>query len=108
MSEFVSIDAEEHYYVQESPRKLDFIFNLCKFQSQGLPINLPGWRGFNTPLANDIPMVSKISYLPIIDNPITKMTTINDFVRQSVQIADELELPQVMIVVAVETVNARI
>jgi hypothetical protein len=54
LSEFVSTDAEEHYYPQDIPQKLNFLFTLCKFQSQDLPFNLPGWTGFNTLLANDV------------------------------------------------------
>ena len=103
LSEFVSTDAEEHYHPQEIPQKLDFMFTSCKFQSQYLSFNVPGWTGFNTLLANDVPTVSKISFLPIIDNPITEMSTINEVV----QIADELELLPVLLV-ADEAVYAKI
>lgn len=51
--------------------------------------------------------MSRISYLPIIDKPITKMCTTNEILRQSVQIADELQLQQVL-VVADKTVYAKL
>ena len=69
--------------------------------------NLPGWTGFNTLLAKDVPTESKISYLPIIDSPITEMSTINEVLCQSVKIADVLELPRVLLV-ADEAVYAKI
>ena len=40
LSEFVSTDADQHYQHQKIPRKLDFLFTLCKFQSQDLLVNL--------------------------------------------------------------------
>ena len=97
LSEFFATDAEQPYHPQEIPRKLVFVFTLCKFQSQDLLFNLLGWTGFNTLLAKDVPTESKINYLPIIDNPITEMSTINQVLRQSVQIADVLELPRVFL-----------
>ena len=53
--------------------------------------------------------MSKISYLPVIDNPklITEMSTINEVLHQSVHMADELELARVLLV-ADEAVYAKI
>ena len=107
LSEFVSTDAKEHFQLQEIPRKLDLIFAICKLQSKEAPCRLPGWTGFNTLLHREVPTMSKISYLPIIDNPITEISTINEILRQSVEIADELELKQLLLV-ADEAVYAKI
>lgn len=107
LSEFVSTDVKEHSHIQAIPRRLDFIYALCKIQAKELSICLPGWTGFNTLLHNNVPTMSRISYLPIIDRPITEMCTINEILRQSVQIADELQLQQVLLV-ADEAVYAKL
>ena len=107
LSEFVSTDVNEHSHIQTNLRRLDFIYALCKFQAKELFICLLGWTGFNTLLHNDIPTMSRISYLPIIDKPITEMCTINEILRQSVQIAHELQWQQILLV-ADEAVYAKL
>ena len=92
---------------QQLARKLDLAFVVCKMQHESEPSELPGWTGFNTLLHSDIPTMSTISYLPIIDSPITEWSTINEVLRQSVAIADELELP-IVVLVADEAVYAKI
>ncbi len=107
LSEYISTDIAEYSKQQEFPRKLDLAFALCKLQSEDNGDNMPSWTGFNTLLHPDVPAMSTISYLPIIDNPITEWSTINEILRQSVKIADELELQQVVLV-ADEAVYAKI
>ena len=68
---------------------------------------MPGWTGFNTLHYRDVPVMSQISYLPIIDNPITEMSTINEILKQSIQIADGLDLQQLLLV-ADEAVYAKL
>ena len=105
--EFVSTDVNEHSRIQTNPRRLDFIYALCKFQAKELFFCLPSWTDFNTLLHNDIPKMSRISYLPIINKPITEMCTINEILHQIVQIADELQLQQILLV-ANEAVYAKL
>jgi hypothetical protein len=107
LSEYISTDIAEHSRQEEFPRKLDLAYALCKLQSEDNGDNMPSWTGFNTLLHPDVPAMSTISYLPIIDNPITEWSTINEILRQSVKIADELELQQVVLV-ADEAVYAKI
>ena len=107
LSDYISTDIAEHSRQQEFSRKLDLAYALCKLQSEDNGDNMPSWTGFNTLLHPDVSAMSTISYLPIIDNPITEWSTINEILRQSIKIADELELQQVFLV-ADEAVYAKI
>eukprot|EP00794_Sanderia_malayensis_P001845 gene1845-2078_t len=93
------ISVDELFYMpkQDAARKLDFSFVLCRdFQNELL---LPNWTGFNTLLqAKEIPVVSKIGYLPIINASPTKFSTINAILQRSTQIANKLCVPYVCLV----------
>ena len=107
LSEYISTDIAEHSRQQEFSRKLDLAYALCKLQCEDNGDNMPSWTGFNTLLHPDVPAMSTISYLPIIDNPITEWSTINEILCKSVKIADELGLQQVVLV-ADEAVYAKL
>ena len=98
---FADIDftkAEEpHLECQELPRTLDFVYVLMKFyQSQSV---VPGWTGFNILLkGQNIPPVSKIRYLPIIDGSPSDYSTLYIALQQSLKIADELSLEKIVLV----------
>ena len=54
---------------------------------------LPLWTGFNTLLyQDDIPDVSRVGYLPVIDGSPTQYSTINAILKNSTEIADKLNL----------------
>ena len=60
---------------------------------------IPGWTGFNTMLYNhEIPNVSRVGYLPVIDATPTEYSTINTILIRSKEIADKLELKYAVLV----------
>ena len=73
-------------------RKLDFAYVLVKMVPSDDCV-LPGWTGFNTLLCqDDIPCVSRVGYLPVIDASPTEYSTINTILKRSQEIADLLLL----------------
>ena len=107
LSQYIHTDIEVHSDPQKFHRKHDRAFVLCKLHYEGMATELPGWTGFNTLLHSDVPAMSTISYLSIIDNPVTEFSPINDILYQCVTIADELELT-VVVLVADEAVYAKL
>lgn len=66
------------------------------YQSQSV---VPGWTGFNILLkGQNIPPVSKIRYLPIIDGSPSDYSTLYTALQQSLKIADELSLEKIVLV----------
>ena len=102
------------HIVQLDPQCLELIFNedptstACKldlayiFLKYICAVNeevIPGWTGFNTMLYNhEIPSVSRIGYLPVIDASLTEYSTINTILIRSKEIADKLELKYAVLV----------
>lgn len=76
----------------------DNIYYIMKTLDTRESLPLPNWTGFNTEIQNFIPQVSKITYLPLIDGNATDMATINTILHRSLELAYELEIPQVVIV----------
>ena len=76
---------------------LDTLFCFSKLQQSGSDI-LPGWTGYNTKIAVNIPIVSKIGYLPVIDASPTEMSTVHTILKRSLEIADELQLENIVVV----------
>ena len=61
--------------------------------------HVPNWTGYNTLLSKgSIPQLSKVTYLPIIDAPVTELSTIKAVLQRSTKIADELGLQHVCLV----------
>ena len=77
----------------EAAQLLDLTYVLLKMiPSDDLPV-LPGWTGFNTLLRKDnIPNISRVGYLPVIDVSPTEYSTINTILKRSTEIADKLQL----------------
>ena len=76
----------------EMAQKLDLAYVLLKMFPSDETV-LPGWTGFNTILCqDDIPEVSRIGYLPVIDAPPTEYSTINTILKKSEDIANKLQL----------------
>ena len=62
---------------------------------------LPNWTGYNTQLyseCHDLPPITNLGYLPIIDASPTCMDTVYTILKQSINIADELELGSIALV----------
>ena len=57
------------------------------------------WTGFNQPLTTKIPPRATIGYLPVLDASPTELNTVNTILHRSVEIANQLELPSVAVVV---------
>ena len=82
----------------EMAQKLDFAYVLLKIVPNENK-TLPGWTGFNTILCkDDIPNVSRVGYLPVIDASPTEYSTMNAILKRSNDIADTLQLQYVTLV----------
>jgi hypothetical protein len=71
---------------------LDFIYTICKYLCDELNTFLPGWTGFNTMISEKPDRISKVGYLPVVDAPVTDISTIYTILRRSADIANKLEL----------------
>ena len=82
----------------EMAQKLDFAYVLVKMVPNN-DIIPPAWTGFNTLLCDkDIPCVSRVGYLPVIDASPTEYSAINTILKRSNDIADTLQLQHVTLV----------
>ena len=72
----VSIDECDYLTTQKTAKIFDLSLVLCRsLQDEYL---FPNWTGFNTLLqSREIPVLSKVGYLPVINAPPTEMSTIN-------------------------------
>lgn len=94
----VSLDEESHRLEQTMARNVDFVYLLSKKNASESGKTLPGWTGFNTKIYKEIPTPSTIGYLPVIDAPVTDMSTINTLLQHSVSICKRLQLPEIVLV----------
>ena len=80
-------------------QKLDLIYSLIKIFAANDEDPWPGWTGFNTMLRqSDIPPVSKVGYLPIVDASPTEYSTLNEVLKSGIRILDKLQLQQTVFV----------
>ena len=80
-------------------QKLDLIYLLIKIFAANDEDPWPGWTGFNTMLQqSDIPPVSKVGYLPIVDASPTEYSTLNEVLKSGIRILDKLQLQQTVFV----------
>ena len=77
---------------------LDFMYTICKYYCDELPTILPGWTGFNTLISEKPDGISKVGYLPVVDVPVTDVSTIYTILRRSVGIANKLELQYAVLI----------
>ena len=77
---------------------LDFIYTICKYYCDELSTILPGWTGFNTLISEKPDGISKVGYLPVVDAPVTDISTIYTILRRSVDIANKLELQYAVLI----------
>lgn len=93
----VSIDECDYLTTQKTPKMLDLSLVVCRSQQDERLF--PNWTGFNTLLqSSEIPVLSKVGYLPIINAPPTEMSTINAILKKSKEIANRLCIPYVCLV----------
>eukprot|EP00057_Strongylocentrotus_purpuratus_P019489 XP_011673963.1 PREDICTED: uncharacterized protein LOC105442958 [Strongylocentrotus purpuratus] len=92
----VAVDLEDHIHIQQSSRRLDSAYYFTKVSNVHA---LPGWSGFNTLLQRcDIPPLTNIGYLPVIDASPTNLNTVYTILCRSVAIADQLGLNRIVVV----------
>lgn len=93
------ISLEEFHGTEQSlARNIDFVYVCNKTYASDCGKSLPGWTGFNTQIYKDIPPVSTIGYLPVVDAPVTDIATVNTILHHSVSICERLRLPEIVIV----------
>ena len=79
-------------------RNADFLYFLSRKNASENEEALPGWTGTNTQVHKEIRSSSNIGYLPVIDAPVTDMSTINTLLRHSVSICQRLHIPEIVLV----------
>ena len=75
--------------VQEAARRFDMAYVLTRMPGDkvGEP-PLPTWTGFNTKLVQNVPLLSAVGYLPVIDASPTEMDTVLTVLQRSIESAD--------------------
>ena len=93
------MEVDSRITVQEAARRFDLAYVLTRIpgDKEGEP-PLPTWTGFNTKLVVNVPQLSAVGYLPVIDASPTEMDTVLTVLQRSLQIADKLQLPTIVIV----------
>ena len=94
----IPLDEESYRLEQNMGRNVDFVYLLSRKNASENGRNLPGWTGFNTRVYKEIPSSSTIGYLPVIDAPVTDMSTINTLLQHSVSICQRLQVPEIVLV----------
>jgi hypothetical protein len=95
----ISIDDKGYQDEQQFARNADFVYTLSHKYSSESGLLFPGWTGLNMQVRKDIPTVTNIGYLPVIDAPVTDLATVNNtLLKHSVSICQRLELPEIVLV----------
>ena len=94
----ISLKEESYRPQQNVGRNADFLYLLSRKNASEDGESLPGWTGFNTKVYKEIRSSSNIGYLPVIDAPVTDMSTVNTLLRHSVSICQRLQVPEVFLV----------
>lgn len=82
-----------------SAHKLDLMYALAKMFATDEENPWPGWTGFNTLLRqSNIPTMSRVGYLPIVDASPTEYSTLNEVLKSGIKIMDKLRLQQTVVV----------
>ena len=93
----VSLIEGDHRECQQSARDLDLALRLMKVADISDNI-FPGWTGCNIMLQDEVPLVSTVGYLPIIDASPTEYDTVYTILDRSLQIADTLKQEEIVAV----------
>lgn len=93
----VELNRDTHNLTRKSVQKLDGAYFLMKTAVHGKV--LPSWTGFNTVIRRDpIPPPTNIGYLPVIDASPTEFGTVKTILKRSTEIADRLQLQEIVLV----------
>ncbi|XP_030848031.1 uncharacterized protein LOC115918836 [Strongylocentrotus purpuratus] len=92
----VALEMSQYDDVLHSNKEKDAAFYVAKSSQERL---LPSWTGFNQLLSSNIPPKATIAYLPVIDASPTDFNTVHTVLHRSLEIADQLALPAIVIVV---------
>ena len=79
-------------------RNADFLYLTHRKRASEDEKYLPGWKGFNTNIYKEGRPISTIGYLPVIDSPVTDISTVNTLLKHSVSICNHLNLPEIVLV----------
>ena len=92
------IKEEHHMLPQIDAKKKDLAFCLCRYLGRSSAI--PNWTVFGTRLAvnRNVPTQSKLGYLPVIDASPTELSTVNEILNRSEEIANKLDLKYMCLV----------
>ena len=94
----LSIKEESHRGQQTLARNADFLYLSQRKRASEDGEYLPGWTGFNTNIYKEVRPTAIIGYLPVIDAPVTDMSTVNALLKHIVSICNHLNLPEVVLV----------
>lgn len=94
----ILLEEENYRHEQSMGRNADFLYLLSRKNASENGESLPGWTGLNTQIYKEIRCSSNIGYLPVIDAPVTDMSTINTLLRHSVSICQRLQVPEIVLV----------
>ena len=94
----IPFEEEDHSQEQNLGRKIDYLYLVSRKDASENGKSLSGWTGFNTSIYQLTRSVSTIGYLPIIDTPVTDMSTINTLLQHSISISKRLNLPEIVLV----------
>ena len=94
----ISIDDKSHQDEQQFARIADFVYTLSRKYASESGLLFPGWTGLNTQVHKEIPTVTNIGYLPVIDGPVTDLATVNALLKHSVSICQRLQIPEIVLV----------
>ncbi len=94
----ICILEESYQNEQQFARNADFVYVLSRKYASESGLSFPGWTGFNMQVHKEIPTVTNIGYLPVIDAPVTDVATVNALLEHSVSICQRLQLPEIVLV----------
>ena len=94
----ICILEESYQNEQQFARNADFVYVLSRKYASESGLSFPGWTGFNTQAHKEVPTVTNIGYLPVIDAPVTDVATVNALLEHSVSICQRLQLPEIVLV----------
>ena len=85
--------------------ELNLAMTVSKMAQTGMDKSLPSWTDFNISITNEVPPQSKVGYLPVINSSPTLLKTVNAVFERSIQIADELGIPEIALVFIVKLIK---
>ena len=99
-NESSEISLEEGSYLpqQNVGRNADFLYLLWRKNALENSESLPRWTGFDTQVYKEVRSSSNIGYLPVINAPVTDISTVNTLLRHSASICQRLQIPEVVLV----------